>query len=89
MNIQGWAEIALTLGLSVLLAWPIGIYMSRVWNGERTWLDPLLRPVEAVFYKAAGIDPKRSQGWVGYAGALIAFNAAGFFLLFAILRLQA
>ena len=46
MNIQGWAEIALTLGLSVLLAWPIGIYLSRVWNGESTWLDPVLRPVE-------------------------------------------
>ena len=88
MNIQGWAEIALTIGLSVLLAWPIGIYMSRVWNGERTWLDPVLKPVEAVFYKASGIDPKRSQGWLSYASALLAFNAAGFFLLFAILRLQ-
>ncbi|WGM32595.1 potassium-transporting ATPase subunit KdpA [Brevundimonas sp. NIBR11] len=88
MTIQGWAEIALTLGLSVLLAWPIGIYMSRVWNGERTWLDPVFKPVEGVFYRASGIDPKRSQGWVGYAGALIAFNAVGFFLLFAILRLQ-
>ena len=88
MNIQGWAEIALILGLSVLIAWPLGIYLSRVWNDERTWLDPVLRPVEGAFYKASGIDPKRSQGWVGYAGALIAFNAVGFFLLFAILRLQ-
>ncbi len=88
MNIQGWAEIALTLSLSVLLAWPIGIYLSRVWNGERTWLDPVLRPVEGVFNRAAGVDPRRSQGWVGYAMALIAFNAVGFFLLFAILRLQ-
>jgi K+-transporting ATPase ATPase A chain len=88
MNIQGWAEIALTLSLSVLLAWPIGIYMSRVWNGERTWLDPVLKPVEAIVYGASGVDPKRSQGWLGYAGALLAFNAVGFLLLFAILRLQ-
>jgi K+-transporting ATPase ATPase A chain len=88
MTIQGWAEIALTLGLACLLGWPIGIYMSRVWNGERTWLDPVLKPVEAVFYKAAGVDPSRSQGWLGYAGALLAFNLAGFLLLFAILRLQ-
>jgi len=88
MNVQGWAEIALTLGLSVLLAWPIGIYMSRVWNGERTWLDPVLRPVEGVFYRSAGIDAKRSQGWLGYAGALLAFNLAGFVLLYGILRLQ-
>ncbi|MBJ7483935.1 potassium-transporting ATPase subunit KdpA [Brevundimonas sp.] len=89
MTVQGWGEIALTLSLSVLIGWPIGIYLSRVWNGERTWLDPVLKPVEGVFYKAAGVDPKRSQGWTGYAAALIAFNAAGFFLLFAILRLQA
>lgn len=88
MNIQGWAEIALTLGLACLLGWPIGVYMSRVWNGERTWLDPVLKPVEGVFYRAAGVDATRSQGWLGYAGALLAFNAAGFLLLFAILRLQ-
>ena len=88
MNIQGWAEIALTLGLSCLLGWPIGIYMSRVWNGERTWLDPVLGPVEAVFYKASGVDPTRSQGWLGYTGALLAFNLAGWLLLYAMLRLQ-
>jgi len=88
MTVQGWAEIALTLGLAALLGWPIGIYMSRVWNGERTWLDPVLKPVETVFYKASGVDPTRSQGWLGYAGALLAFNAVGFLLLYAILRLQ-
>ncbi|PZO01183.1 MAG: potassium-transporting ATPase subunit KdpA [Alphaproteobacteria bacterium] len=88
MNIQGWAEIALTLGLSVLIAWPLGLYLSRVWNGERTWLDPVLRPVEGVFYKASGIDPSRSQGWLGYAGALLAFNLAGFIFLYGLLRLQ-
>ena len=88
MNIQGWAEIALTLGLSIAIGWPLGLYLSRVWNGERTWLDPVMRPVEGVFYKAAGVDPTRSQGWVGYAGALLAFNAAGFLAVYAILRLQ-
>ena len=88
MNIQGWAEIALTLGLSVAIGWPLGLYLSRVWNGEATWLDPVMRPVEGVFYKASGVDPSRSQGWVGYAGALLTFNAVGFFLLFSILRLQ-
>lgn len=88
MNIQGWAEIALTLGLAALLGWPIGVYMSRVWNGERTWLDPVLKPVEGLFYRAAGVDAARSQGWLGYAGALLAFNLAGFLLLYGMLRLQ-
>ena len=88
MTLQGWAEIALTLGLACLMGWPLGLYLSRVWNGERTWLDPVLRPVEGVFYRLSGVDPGRSQGWLGYTGALLAFNAVGFFLLFTILRLQ-
>ncbi|MFN3522591.1 MAG: potassium-transporting ATPase subunit KdpA [Phenylobacterium sp.] len=88
MNWQGWAEIALTLGLAVGFGWPIGAYMSRVWNGERTWLDPVLRPVERAVYALGGIDPGKSQGWFAYAAALLAFNAAGFAALYAILRLQ-
>ncbi|MBI1682288.1 potassium-transporting ATPase subunit KdpA [Caulobacter hibisci] len=88
MNWQGWAEIALTLGLAVGLGWPLGVYMSRVWNGERTWLDPLLAPVERLFYAAGGIDPRKGQTWIGYAGALLAFNAVGFFLVYGVLRLQ-
>ena len=88
MNWQGWAEIALTLGLQVALALPLGIYLSRVWNGERTWLDPVLAPVERAFYRALGVDATKSQSWYGYAGAFLAFNAAGFFALYAILRLQ-
>ncbi|HWU14048.1 MAG TPA: potassium-transporting ATPase subunit KdpA [Caulobacter sp.] len=88
MNWQGWAEIALTLGLAVAIGWPLGVYMSRVWNGERTWLDPVLRPVEGAFYKACGVDPVKSQSWYGYAGALLAFNLVGFLLVYAVLRLQ-
>ncbi|ALL14906.1 potassium-transporting ATPase subunit KdpA [Caulobacter henricii] len=88
MNWQGWAEIALTLCLAVVIAWPLGVYMSRVWNGERTWLDPVLKPVEALFYAAGGIDPKKSQTWHAYALALLAFNAVGFVMVYAVLRLQ-
>ncbi|CAN5166268.1 potassium-transporting ATPase subunit KdpA [soil metagenome] len=88
MNWQGWAEIALTLGLAVTIGWPLGVYMSRVWNGERTWLDPVLRPVETLFYKAGGIDAKKSQSWWVYAGALLAFNFVGFVMVYAVLRLQ-
>ncbi|MDG2529942.1 potassium-transporting ATPase subunit KdpA [Caulobacter endophyticus] len=88
MNWQGWAEIALTLGLAVGIGWPLGVYMSRVWNGERTWLDPVLAPIERLFYAAGGIDPRKGQSWIGYAGALLAFNAVGFFLVYGVLRLQ-
>jgi K+-transporting ATPase ATPase A chain len=88
MTWQGWAEIALTLAVAVGLGWPLGVYMSRVWNGERTWLDPVIRPLERGFYAACGVDPNRSQGWFSYAAALLAFNAVGFLLVYAILRLQ-
>jgi len=88
MNWQGWAEIALTLGLALALGWPLGVFMSRVWNGEKTWLDPVLKPVERVFYAASGVDPNKSQSWLGYGGSLIAFNLFGFVLLYAMLRLQ-
>jgi potassium-transporting ATPase potassium-binding subunit len=88
MNWQGWAEIALTLGLAVALGWPVGAYMARVWQGQSTWLDPVLKPVERVFYSAAGVDPNKGQGWMAYLGALLAFNGAGFLVLYAILRLQ-
>jgi potassium-transporting ATPase potassium-binding subunit len=88
MTWQGWAEIAFTLGLAVALGWPLGAYMARVWEGGRTPLDPVLGPVERLFYRAAGVDAAKSQGWIGYTGALLAFNAAGFFLLYALLRLQ-
>jgi len=65
MNIQGWAEIALTIGLAVMLGWPIGIYMSRVWNGERTWLDPVLKPVEGLI---TGDNPVTAAAIASEAG---------------------
>ncbi len=88
MNIQGWAEIALTIGLAVGLGWPLGIYMARVWQDQPTWLDPVLKPVEAVFYGAAGVDRNKGQGWLAYTFSFLAFSAASFFVLYAILRLQ-
>jgi K+-transporting ATPase ATPase A chain len=88
MNFQGWAEIALTIGLAVGLAWPLGIYMARVWREESTWLDPVLRPVERVFYGLSGVDRTKGQGWLAYAFSLLAFSAAAFFILYALLRFQ-
>jgi K+-transporting ATPase ATPase A chain len=89
MNIQGWAEIALTIGLAVALGWPLGLYMSRVWQDQTTWLSPLLRPVERVFYRLSGVDPEAPQGWLSYTISFLAFSLAGFIFLYAILRLQA
>ena len=88
MTWQGWAEIALTLAVALGLGWPLGVYMSRVWNGERTWLDPVFKPVERLVYAGCGVDATKSQTWFSYAAALLAFNAVGFVLVYTIIRLQ-
>jgi K+-transporting ATPase ATPase A chain len=88
MSLIGWLQIGL-LFLAVLLAVkPLGLYMAKVFSGERTFLSPVLGPIERGFYALAGVDQKKEQGWVAYTLAVLAFSAAGFVLLYAILRLQ-
>lgn len=88
MNGPGWAEILITIGVSVALAWPLGVYLARIWQGERTWLDPILKPVERLVYAGCGVRPDRSQGWLSYTASLLAFSIASFVVLYLILRLQ-
>ncbi len=89
MTLSGWLEIGLILGLVALTTRPLGLYMARVFSGERTFLTPVLGPVERGFYAAAGVAPEREQNWLSYTLAMLAFTAAGFVSLYAILRLQA
>jgi K+-transporting ATPase ATPase A chain len=84
MTLIGWAQIALVLALVLAAAVPLGRHIAAVAEGRRAWL----RPVETLFYRAGGIDPSRGQDWKGYALSMLAVNAAGFVLLYAILRLQ-
>jgi K+-transporting ATPase ATPase A chain len=88
MTWQGWAEIALTIGLTVAVGWLVGIYLARVWEGKPTWLTPIIQPIEKGVYALAGVDPAKGQNWLTYAAALLAFNATGFLLLYLILRVQ-
>ena len=88
MNAPGWAEITLTVVVTIALAWPLGIYLAHVWHGEKTWLDPILKPVERGLYAACGINPERGQGWIGYAMSFLAFSLASFVVLYLILRYQ-
>lgn len=88
MDWRGWAEIVFTIALTVAMGWPLGIFLARVWAGERTWLDPVLRPVEALAYAAFGVDRNKGQNWLAYAAAALAFSAVGFVLLYLQLRFQ-
>src|SRR5579864_5235186 len=88
MTVSGWIQIALYCVIVTLLTKPFGGYMTHVFNGERTWLSPVLRPVERAIYRACGVDEKEEQHWVTYAVAMLFFTAAGFVVLYVLQRLQ-
>ena len=88
MTVIGWVQILLFCAVVVALAPLLGGYMTRVFNGERTFLSPVLRPVESGLYRIAGIDPQREQHWLTYTVAMLLFHVGGFIILYALLRLQ-
>jgi K+-transporting ATPase ATPase A chain len=88
MDPRGWGEIVFTIAITVALSVPLGAYLARVWQGQSTWLDPVLRPVEGALYWSFGVDPKKSQNWFAYAISMLAFSAASFIVLYLILRFQ-
>ena len=83
---QDIAFLALYVALVVAVAKPLGLYMTAIYEGRSTWLHPLLRPVERGIYRAAGVDETREQDWRRYTVALLAFNLAGFLILYVMLR---
>jgi K+-transporting ATPase ATPase A chain len=89
MTFNGWLQIAIFCVLLILLTKPIGGYMTRVFNGERTPLSPVLGPLERGLYRVSGVDETQEQHWVTYAVAMLAFTFAGFVVLYALQRLQA
>jgi K+-transporting ATPase ATPase A chain len=88
MTFDGWIQIVLYVALVVALVKPLGAYMTRVFNGERTFLSPVLRPVESVLYKIAGVDEKQDQHWTTYAICMLLFHVFGFLILYALMRVQ-
>ena len=74
--------------LVTALAWPLGLYLARIYEGGSTWLSPVLAPVERGFYALAGIKPDQGQHWTRYALSVLAFSLGSWALLYAMLRLQ-
>ncbi len=89
MTAIGWIQIILYCAIIVALTKPLGWYMTRVFNGERTFLSPVLRPVEAGIYWIGGVDEKREQHWLTYTVAMLLFHVGGFLIIYAVMRLQA
>src|SRR6478672_3101752 len=89
MTVIGWVQILLYCAIIVAIVPFLGAYMTRVFNGERTFLSPVARPVENALYWAGGVDARREQNWVSYTLAMLFFHVGGFAILYALMRLQA
>lgn len=89
MTANGIVQIALYCVVVTLLVKPFGYYMTRVFNGERTFLSPLLRPVERFIYSVSRVNEGEEQSWIGYGLAMLTFSLMGFLALYALQRLQA
>jgi K+-transporting ATPase ATPase A chain len=89
MTIIGWIQVLLYCAIVVALVKPLGWYMTRVFNGEKTFLSPVLRPLEAALYWAGGVDERREQHWLSYTVAMLFFHVGGFLILYVLMRTQA
>jgi K+-transporting ATPase ATPase A chain len=88
MTSIGLLQIALFFLVLVALTKPVGTYMAHVFEGQRTWLHPILRPLERLIYRISGVDESAEQHWTHFAGSLLAFSLAGIVLTYLIQRLQ-
>ncbi len=88
MTANGWLQIFLFLLVTFALAKPAGLFMTRVFAREKTFLDPLLRPFERLLYKLTGVDEKREMRWTEYAIAMLLFSGVSMTLLYVIERVQ-
>ncbi|MGA7579999.1 MAG: potassium-transporting ATPase subunit KdpA [Pseudolabrys sp.] len=89
MTFIGWMQIVLYCAIIVAITPVLGGYMTRVFNGQRTFLTPILRPVELALYGAAGVDEKSEQGWLAYTVGMLLFHIGGFLILYGLMRFQA
>jgi K+-transporting ATPase ATPase A chain len=88
MTSNGWLQIALFGVIVIAITRPFGGYMTRVLAGERTFLSPILRPLERLVYWCCGVDETQEQSWRAYAVSMVFFGIASFVTLYALQRLQ-
>ena len=88
MTANGWLQIALFLALILAVTKPMGVFMAHVFSREKTFLDPVLRPVERMIYRLTGVDDEHEMRWTEYAISMLLFSSVSMLVLYAILRLQ-
>lgn len=89
MTVSSWIQLFLFMAILLLLVKPLGAYMARVYQGERTLLDPILRPVERLVYRVMGTSPDAEMNWKVYAVAMLLFNMVGLLVVYLLQRFQA
>lgn len=88
MTLNGWFQIALFLAAIAAVTVPLGRFMARVFARERTWLDPVLRPLERLIYKLTGVNETHEMRWTEYGLAMLAFSVVSMLVLYLLQRLQ-
>ena len=88
MTTQGWLQILFYIFVLVLLVKPLGLFMAKVYQDERTFLTPIVGPLERFVYRLAGIRPDDEMDWKVYAIAVLLFSVVGFVFLYILQRLQ-
>jgi K+-transporting ATPase ATPase A chain len=88
MTTNGWFQILLFFGLVLLVTKPLGIFMTRVFSRERTFMDPVLRPIERLLYRVTGVDEDHEMRWTEYAISMLLFSVVSMIVLYAMERLQ-
>src|SRR3984885_11806576 len=88
MTINGWLQIFVFLGLIFAVTKPLGVFMARVFAGERTFADPVLRPIERLLYRVTGVDESHEMRWTEYATTMLVFSAVSMLVLYLIERIQ-
>jgi K+-transporting ATPase ATPase A chain len=88
MTANGWFQILLVLGVTLAVTKPLGIFMTRVFNREKTFLDPVLRPIEKLVYRLTGVDEQQEMRWTEYTVAMLLFSGVSMALLYLIQRTQ-
>lgn len=88
MTLNGWLQILLFFALVLAVTKPLGLFMARVFGGERTFLSPVLRPVERLLYRLTGVDESREMRWTEYAASMLLFSVVSMLVLYLLQRLQ-
>ena len=88
MTANGWLQIVIFLALILAVTKPMGVFMTRVFNRERTFMDPVLRPIERLIYRTTGVDETHEMRWTEYAFSMLLFSAVSMLLLYLMQRVQ-